>query len=77
MRFATALVALLPAVALALDKPLDIEVTNKVECQRKTVAGDKIDAHYRGTLEDGTGTFTTVRKVTPLRVVWQEHAFFP
>ncbi|KAF2141040.1 uncharacterized protein K452DRAFT_327304 [Aplosporella prunicola CBS 121167] len=66
MRFSAALVALLPAVAFALDKPLDIEVTNKVECQRKTVAGDKIDAHYRGTLEDGTEFDASYNRGQPL-----------
>lgn len=55
MRFFTAVLALLP-LALALDKPIDIEVTHKVDCDRKTVSGDKVDVHYRGTLEaDGTG----------------------
>lgn len=55
MRFFTTLLALLP-LAYALDKPLDIEVTHKVDCEQKTVAGDKVDVHYRGTLEaDGTG----------------------
>lgn len=54
MRFITLIAAFLPLV-LALDKPLHIEVTHGVECKRKTVAGDNIDVHYRGTLEDGTG----------------------
>jgi FK506-binding protein 2 len=50
-----ALAALVAPFAFALDKPLNIEVTTPVTCDRKTVAGDKIDVHYRGTLEsDGT-----------------------
>ena len=47
---AAAVSALIPFV-LALDKPLNIEVTTPATCSRKTKAGDKIDVHYRGTLE--------------------------
>lgn len=42
----------IPFVA-AEPEPLDIEVTRKVECDRKSQKGDKIDVHYRGTLTDG------------------------
>lgn len=61
MRFLTALIALLP-LAFALEKPLDIEVVEKVDdCPRKTVSGDKVDVHYRGTLEaDGSGAFCPI-----------------
>ncbi|OJD36862.1 fkbp-type peptidyl-prolyl [Diplodia corticola] len=66
MRFCTALVAILP-LALALDKPLDIQVTHSVECERKTVAGDKVDVHYRGTLEaDGTEFDASYNRGQPL-----------
>ena len=47
--------ALLATVVLALETPLDIEVTHKVECDRKSQRGDKIEVHYSGTLAtDGT-----------------------
>ena len=50
-------IALLAPFALALDKPLNIEVTTEATCERKTQRGDKIDVHYKGTLEsDGTVT---------------------
>lgn len=51
MLFPTALLALLPTLALALDKPLNIEVTTPATCERKTQAGDQVKVHYRGTLE--------------------------
>ncbi|EOD51374.1 Fkbp-type peptidyl-prolyl [Neofusicoccum parvum] len=66
MRFFTAVLALLP-LALALDKPIDIEVTHKVDCDRKTVSGDKVDVHYRGTLEaDGTEFDASYNRGQPL-----------
>jgi len=66
MRF-YALLALLPAVALALDKPLNIEVTQEAECSRKTQAGDTIDVHYRGTLaKDGSEFDASYNRGTPL-----------
>jgi FK506-binding protein 2 len=43
----------LPLVHAELEKPLDIQVTNKVECERKAKAGDQIEVHYKGTLLDG------------------------
>lgn len=72
-----AALGLFAAGALALDKPLDIQVVSSSPCDRKTkvggsisdssiwwlfaigtltssAVGDKIDMHYRGTLEDGT-----------------------
>lgn len=43
------------AVAVAAAEELKIEVTHKVECERKTKKGDKVSMHYRGTLaSDGT-----------------------
>ncbi|KAL1645254.1 Peptidyl-prolyl cis-trans isomerase fpr2 [Diplodia intermedia] len=54
-------------LAVALDKPLDIEVTHSVECARKTVAGDKVDVHYRGTLaQDGTEFDASYNRGQPL-----------
>jgi FK506-binding protein 2 len=43
--------ALLATLVLATD--LRIEVTNPVQCTRKTRAGDTITVNYRGTLETG------------------------
>jgi FK506-binding protein 2 len=58
MRFSivSALIALaLPLVQANDDrKPMEIEYTHKVGCDRKTVKGDRIDVHYSGTLTDGT-----------------------
>ena len=34
------------ALANALEKPLDIQVTAPVECERKTKSGDKVDVQY-------------------------------
>ncbi|KAF2437058.1 hypothetical protein EJ08DRAFT_11575 [Tothia fuscella] len=62
-----ALAALLAPFTLALDKPLNIEVTEAATCNRKTVAGDKIEVHYRGTLEsDGTEFDASYNRGTPL-----------
>jgi FK506-binding protein 2 len=47
---------LLAPFAFALDKPLNIEVVKEVTCNRKTQRGDKIDVHYRGTLESDGNT---------------------
>ncbi|KAF1343618.1 hypothetical protein BDV97DRAFT_380231 [Delphinella strobiligena] len=38
------------SIVTALDKPLDIEVTRAVECERRSKSGDKIAVHYRGSL---------------------------
>src|SRR6202000_3392256 len=58
MRFSSfvALIPLLPPV-LPLDKPLDIKVTEEVECERKTKAGDMIHVHSRGTLAESGNEF--------------------
>lgn len=44
-------IAAFAAVAVAADE-LKIEVTHKVDCDRKTQKGDKVSMHYRGTLAD-------------------------
>ncbi|KAF1814164.1 hypothetical protein P152DRAFT_456394 [Eremomyces bilateralis CBS 781.70] len=67
MHFSTTLaLTCLASVAMALDKPLDIKITNAGECTRKTVAGDKIQVHYRGSLEDGTEFDASYNRGQPL-----------
>ena len=47
-----ALAFLIP-LATSLPDGLEIEyLTPDITCTRKTVKGDKIDVHYRGTLQD-------------------------
>lgn len=48
---ALSIVASAAVGVLAAD--LKIDVTTAVECERKTQAGDTIDVHYKGTLENG------------------------
>jgi FK506-binding protein 2 len=64
-------VALLASAAcgvLAADE-LGIEVTVAVECDRKTKTGDKINVHYRGTLQSNGQEFDaswcSLRPVSP------------
>lgn len=69
MRFSTLIpaLALLAGSVLALDKPLNIEVTTAKECTRKTVRGDKVKVHYRGTLEaDGKEFDSSFKRDKPL-----------
>ncbi|KAF2192189.1 FK506-binding protein [Zopfia rhizophila CBS 207.26] len=69
MKFIYTLLAAVPVV-LALDKPLNIEVTEPAECSRKTKAGDKVNVHYRGTLEsDGTEFDASYNRGQPLSFV--------
>lgn len=42
---------------LASDDGLKIDVTKRVECERKTKSGDKIEVHYRGTLASNGDKF--------------------
>jgi len=54
-------------VFAVLDKPLNIEVTRPKECTRKTVRGDKVSVHYRGTLEkDGSEFDASYNRNKPL-----------
>ena len=50
-----ALLASAAAGALAAD--LKIDVTLPVECDRQTKAGDRIDVHYKGTLQSTGAKF--------------------
>ncbi|KAM0717701.1 hypothetical protein Q7P37_007553 [Cladosporium fusiforme] len=63
----TAAVALFLGSAAALDKPLDIQTEKAVECKRKTQTGDKVNVHYRGTLEaDGSEFDASYNRGQPL-----------
>ncbi|KAM3502239.1 hypothetical protein MY10362_004977 [Beauveria mimosiformis] len=51
MKTATVLSAIVALAATATAAAeLKIDVTHKVECERKTKKGDKVSMHYRGTL---------------------------
>jgi FK506-binding protein 2 len=65
MRLTTILVATLGSLAAAAD--LGIEVTHPVDCERKTVNGDKVSMHYRGTLQaDGSEFDSSYKRKSPL-----------
>ena len=55
MRFLGLSLAVLASAAWTVlaDEELKIDVTHKVECERKTKEGDNIAVHYKGTLTDG------------------------
>ncbi|KAJ4163691.1 hypothetical protein LMH87_005402 [Akanthomyces muscarius] len=68
MKTATLLsaIAALAATAAAAAE-LKIDVTHKVECERKTKKGDKVSMHYRGTLAaDGSQFDASYDRGTPL-----------
>ena len=69
MRFLAISIAALASAAttvLAADE-VKIEVTRAVECERKTKKGDKIEVHYRGTLQkDGSQFDASYDRGTPL-----------
>jgi len=56
----------LPFVRAGVQKPLDIEVTHAVECERKAKVGDSIEVHYKGTLLDGTKFDSSYDRNSPL-----------
>lgn len=59
--------ASLAASVAASASGLQIDVTNKVECKRKTTNGDTVKMHYRGTLADGGKQFdASYDRGTPL-----------
>ncbi|KAJ5805520.1 FK506-binding protein 2 [Penicillium sp. IBT 35674x] len=64
MRLTTILLSL---ASLAVAAELGIEVTHKVECDRKTQKGDKVSMHYRGTLAaDGSKFDASYDRNAPL-----------
>ncbi|CAK7235096.1 Peptidyl-prolyl cis-trans isomerase fpr2 [Sporothrix curviconia] len=54
------LTLLASAATGALAADLKIDVTLPVECDRRTKAGDKIDVHYRGTLQSNGAKFDAI-----------------
>ncbi|KAM3532568.1 hypothetical protein NHJ13051_000031 [Beauveria bassiana] len=59
-------IAALAATAAAAAE-LKIDVTHKVECERKTKKGDKVSMHYRGTLAaDGSQFDASYDRGSPL-----------
>ena len=68
MRFITLSIAALATAVLAAEVKIDI--TRAVECERKSKVGDKIEVHYRGTLQDGGKEFdASYNRGTPLQFV--------
>lgn len=66
MRFLGLSLVALASTALAADS-VKIEVTQAVECERKSQKGDKISVHYRGTLaKDGTEFDASYKRGQPL-----------
>lgn len=71
MRFLGLSLAILTSAAwtvLAADE-LKIDVTHKVECERKTKEGDNIAVHYKGTLTDGTKFDSSFDRNQPISFV--------
>ena len=69
MRFlALSIVLLIGAVLNVLaEEELRIDVTTAVECERKTQKGDRINVHYRGSLQkDGTEFDASYNRGQPL-----------
>ncbi|KAH7079186.1 hypothetical protein BKA63DRAFT_563832 [Paraphoma chrysanthemicola] len=68
MKVATILALATAAVAdIINNEHLKTEVTIPAECSRKTIAGDKIHVHYRGTLEkDGSEFDASYNRGQPL-----------
>lgn len=67
MHLPTLLTNLFLAATLATAAELQIDVTNPVECNRKTTNGDTVKMHYRGTLADSGKQFdASYDRGTPL-----------
>lgn len=69
MRFLPLSLVTLAAVVLA-EESVTVDVTRAVECDRKTKKGDRIEVHYRGTLQDGGKEFdASYNRGSPLEFV--------
>jgi hypothetical protein len=67
MHLPTLLKTLFLTATLATAAELQIDVTNPVECNRKTTNGDTVKMHYRGTLADSGKQFdASYDRGTPL-----------
>ena len=67
MHLSTLFTNLFLAATLATAAELQIDVTNPVECKRKTTNGDTVKMHYRGTLADSGKQFdASYDRGTPL-----------
>jgi len=65
--FLSLLLALIVLISFVSADGLEIEVTEKVECNRKTKKGDTVDMHYRGTLASNGNEFdASYNRGTPL-----------
>jgi hypothetical protein len=53
------------AVGVLAADDLKIDVTLPVECERKSKKGDKIDVHYRGTLQSNGQKFDASQSIPP------------
>ena len=71
MRFLSLSLAVLVSAAWTVlaDDELKIDVTQKVECERKTKEGDNIAVHYKGTLTDGTKFDSSFDRNQPISFV--------
>lgn len=69
MHFPTLLPLLLPIVtALSPPAGLTVDVVQSVSCTRKTVSGDSIEVHYRGSLaSDGSEFDSSYGRGQPLK----------
>lgn len=66
MRHLNALLAFAPLVTLVVGQTLEIEVTRKIECTRKSQNGDKLSMMYKGTLQsDGSQFDSSYDRGTP------------
>ncbi|KNG83538.1 FK506-binding protein 2 [Aspergillus nomiae NRRL 13137] len=68
MRFSIFSTLLVSLAALSTAAELGIEKTHEVECTRKTVKGDTVQMHYRGTLQsDGSEFDSSYKRNSPLK----------
>jgi FK506-binding protein 2 len=70
LAFSITLLASAASIVVAEGGGLEIDVTKKVECDRRTRKDDSIQVHYRGTLQsDGSEFDASYKRGTPLSFV--------